>query len=283
MMNHPHGVPEILSPKGGDVKQVMSVLCSMSDFIGSVMQDNITLESVQFSQVLVRLFLTDYALFTKQLYPFSKKPMWCQRYNFMSLITLVDQMKEIGSPKDIWEGGYLGEGFLRYVKPSIKNGLRTGWNRALLLKLLRERTINYMCSDIADSDSKNGTEAAISYRIYKSHAQVLKLIHMRKPISVVVKTDCPIINAICICYLRNNTKFFEKLDIDENDDSNGSINKLTYKKYLLSAIEIEIYDETNNIVGGVLLPLLRNVQNGLSQRGESYTLITSDWIDHFSL
>jgi hypothetical protein len=77
----------------------------------------------------VRVFLcryTEFDLLWNKYPPHHQKyvPDWIVKYNYLSLLNLPDLIELNGPLRGIWEGGAIGEGFLRYIKPEITNGLR---------------------------------------------------------------------------------------------------------------------------------------------------------------
>jgi hypothetical protein len=50
----------------------------------------------------------------------------------MSLLNLKQQLFLYGSIRNVWEGGYQGEGFLRFVKTELKSGLNKSWQTWLI-------------------------------------------------------------------------------------------------------------------------------------------------------
>lgn len=51
-------------------------------------------------------------------------PVWVTKYNILSLLKILDSIRQFGPVRGYWEGGAIGEGFLRLIKPEIKRGLR---------------------------------------------------------------------------------------------------------------------------------------------------------------
>ena len=58
----------------------------------------------------------------------NEKPIWLKKYNFQSLLNLPKALIEFGPLVKLWEGGNQGEGYLRYVKPRIRDVHSKNWN-----------------------------------------------------------------------------------------------------------------------------------------------------------
>ena len=82
------------------------------------------------------------------------KSSWLSKYNFPSLLNLVDVLQEFGSLKNLWEGGYQGEGYLQFTKPLLKQGVRKNWQSNTLKKLLEltalEVITNKTCPEVKE-------------------------------------------------------------------------------------------------------------------------------------
>ena len=63
-------------------------------------------------------------------------------YNFPSLLNLPEAMQEYGPLKNLWEGGYQGEGFLLLVKPEASYGMRKNWCCSLHDRILCTKAID---------------------------------------------------------------------------------------------------------------------------------------------
>ena len=46
-------------------------------------------------------------------------------------MNIPETMRRYGPLKELWEGGYQGEGFLQFVKPEASYGMRENWNVCL--------------------------------------------------------------------------------------------------------------------------------------------------------
>ena len=77
------------------------------------------------------------------------KPTWIRTPNFMSLLNLPDVMRKFGPLHHLWEGKYMGEGFIPFAKKHMTTGLRGKWITNTLTKILRDKVmINVSCAEV---------------------------------------------------------------------------------------------------------------------------------------
>ena len=69
-------------------------------------------------------------------------PVWVTKYNFLSLLKLPDTIRQFGPVRGYWEGGAIGEGFLRSIKPEIKRGLRYDWRQWIMNNFLGKKAFD---------------------------------------------------------------------------------------------------------------------------------------------
>jgi hypothetical protein len=108
--------------------------------------------------------------------------------NLTSLLNLPQFMKEFGSPRLYWEGGYKGEGILRAVKPVVTQGTHmTYFATAALHKYYSEKSMDMLLNserEGGDVITYNGNLADKHIYTYKNGmAQIIADICNGKPIS----------------------------------------------------------------------------------------------------
>ncbi|KAL7556429.1 hypothetical protein ACA910_020341 [Epithemia clementina (nom. ined.)] len=87
-----------------------------------------------------------------------KKPSWVASYNFMSLLNLPDAVRRFGPLRIIWEGGTQGEEFLWYVKGEMSMGFRNNWQKRLLTRIYKRKSLAMLLS--VDIEVEEDTFAA---------------------------------------------------------------------------------------------------------------------------
>ena len=131
----------------------------------------------------------------------NKKPGIVTSYNMPSLLNVPAAMRKYGPLVNLWEGKNMGEGILHFVKSELKIGLRPGWQKRLLLRLLRGKALGSIMSSLGVADGRdngdsdddeeeedNGVERGVYHR-YKRMATLFGRMAARKPLSL-VRLEC---------------------------------------------------------------------------------------------
>ena len=121
--------PEIVTKPTVTGKGVMSMLCSAHPMYCLIMSRSVTEEYLLKLDLQIKIFLTKFHEFDATVKSKKEKSMpgWISSYNFICLLNLPRIAKEYGPLRNLWEGGYQGEGFIRLVKPYMKSGFRINW------------------------------------------------------------------------------------------------------------------------------------------------------------
>ena len=264
----PDGVPAPVPPRGGSGKQVLRMLNRFTDMVCLLMDKHSDESHARNVEVYVRLFLSEYKEFAERLYGAVTEngtPAWIAKYNFMSLLNLSEQIKEVGPLRNLWEGSTRGEGYLRKVKPSIKTGLKTNWQSALMQSLLRLKSMATLTQAFTNLDIGDNAQ----YRVYPSAANLESMWARQKPLSIVVKNDVEFMAAYQatnkVCWMR----FVRLAHVAE-------INEMSY--FVFSRADgAHTFVMDGNAICAMLLPRLSST--GLPKSGDQavYSCITNDW------
>jgi hypothetical protein len=148
--------PPATAKSGTPVQQVMTTLISLQDMIQLLMIREITNEGYYAeASRRIRIFMTNFDAMDKPLrMKDNKKPKWISSYNFLTLLSIPDQVRQFGPLRLLWEGSVVGEGYLGYVKNEIKLGLRTGWQQNIMKKILRKKALTTILQQ--DNQTKEG-------------------------------------------------------------------------------------------------------------------------------
>ena len=135
----------------------------------------------------------------------NKKPGVVTSYNMPSLLNIPAAMELYGPLVNLWEGKNMGEGILHLVKSEMKMGLRPGWQKRLLLRLLRAKALasimdalgmDDVCHIADDDDEEEEEEEAADdstirmdergvYHRYKTMGDLYAAFAARHPVSLV--------------------------------------------------------------------------------------------------
>ena len=112
-------------------------------------------------------------------------PSWVRAPNFASLVNLPDRvMPHFGPLRELWEGGMIGEGCVKHVRPHV-HGMRAGWSAGA-----HRRTLLFMQSENFFPASKsNDLPTRKMYHIYDSPQTIRSSLNDGFPISGVVHSD----------------------------------------------------------------------------------------------
>ena len=128
-------------------ENVLDMINTLADMLEFAMDDQITRAGILHLEVRIRLFLQAVHKFDIGFnkYPMGHDkytPVWVTKYNFLSLLKLPDTIRQFGPLRGFWEGGAIGEGFLRSIKPEIKRGLRYDWRQWIMNNFLGKKAFD---------------------------------------------------------------------------------------------------------------------------------------------
>ena len=78
--------------------------------------DNQKIDNVDKS---VRIFLSYLEMVDKCMRNGKRDPIWSTSYSYICLLNIPDVLKKYGSLRNLWEGGFAGEGIIKKVKPLV--------------------------------------------------------------------------------------------------------------------------------------------------------------------
>ena len=78
-------------------------------------------------------------------------PAWISAYNFLSLLNLPAVVRKYGPIRNLWEGSWVGEGILRFIKPTMIHGFRKNWAVATMKSLMRKKGVQYLVGSMNDA------------------------------------------------------------------------------------------------------------------------------------
>jgi hypothetical protein len=149
------GPPPILPPLGGPVENVERTWKALSAMAAHLMQAEVDDDHIDETERHIKIFLSMFDRWEKCLFPNQKKPGWLTSPNFICLLNFPDIMREFGPLLNVWEGGPMGEAFLRLVKPEMDTGFRKNWAFNLLRKVMRKKTMMMLLENILREMNEN--------------------------------------------------------------------------------------------------------------------------------
>jgi hypothetical protein len=161
-------------------KDVAELILSLLHLMENVMDTSTSEDNISKMEALVRHFLSCYNILTSSLNPDSMLPSWLSHYNFMSLLNLPKQIREFGPVRNVWEGGIIGEGYLRTVKMELKTGLNKQWQTWLIDNLQIERAFNSVIDNSSSNDGRHHSNT-LNAKIYKTKAEAMYTVQKARP------------------------------------------------------------------------------------------------------
>ena len=197
-------------------------------------------------------------------------------YNYQCLLNIPSQIELLGPIRNRWEGGIVGEGFLRRVKPLLRPG-RKNWQKNTLHRILRDKScklllpVNTMNESSEETSKSISTDSSGNFRIYLTHSFLCDDLQEGKVISCFGFGDKHGNNGIASCYLHSGSKKVVRFKV--RNEHNTALFGANYFQ-----IETEDCDHSEELDGlseihffGLFLP--KTNPDGIT----FYTLITSEW------
>lgn len=276
------GTP-IPPPVGGpmvDVRQMVIAMWMMTSHLMG-MTEGTALEANQANR-LIRIFLTkvyDYDQNTAKHLK-RKSPMWKSAYNFLCLLNLPEQIKNLGPVRNRWEGSIRGERFIQQVKPAVTSTRRTNWQQNLMKNLLRQRELLILKESAALSENENPEEREDSnaFTTYHTIVDIQADFNDRVPIScILTETETDSKPVIYVILLQNRTRW--GMRIPYHGPSKYFFG-MWYHPFMLSIDpadhELKRMDELDIKAHSLLLPINQEQQRQ-EQTYQYWTIVDSRW------
>ena len=149
-------------------------------------------------------------------------------------------MRKFGPLRLYWEGGFKGEGLLRYVKPLVRQGVhKKTFPKTLFTKFYRDKLLQQMLkldlteeiNDNEDDETEETGKRYTRFRVYKNLEQIEKTLEEGNALSIFISED----NEIYCMYYGDKTNesnccIVEPLDNQGEIIMNTHIAPVTLKK-----------------------------------------------------
>lgn len=210
-------------------------------------------------------------------------PVWLEKYNFLSLLNIPDIVHEFGSPRNYFEGKYLGERFVQEVKNTKARCPPRRVLEVLIQKLHEGKAIESMaCSQTETLRTMRSTESGIrkdpkrkaivgNAKVYASSTDISMAFNSNNVLSMIESLD----NGFGVLYYDNGSKrgkIHVRL-VERFDHEHSELHGIRYWKWNLTNIDVS-FECCTILDFVVLLP-----KPGLGEEfisGE-YTMITKEW------
>lgn len=187
--------PPVVEQPGGPVETVQATVIALDRLMAWLMVEQIDDEAYYVElERKIRVFLTTFADMEAKLAKKNSFPAWLSSYNFLSLLNLPSIVRLYGPVKNIWEGSWVGEGFLRFIKPQMIHGLRKNWEKTTMKTLMRMKGMQVLTRGLNPTDGEGDGEKESKsklFHIYRSVVEADDLLRKTdKVISAVVLDGC---------------------------------------------------------------------------------------------
>ena len=263
------------------MQNVNNVICSLVALVSRVMCDSCSTQLVDSVDRHTQLFLNFYGILDKFLTKDGNKG-WVSHYNFLCSLNIPDMMSQYGPLRNLWEGGFRGEGFIRIVKPLVANGLRKSWAKSLMTRILKLMAFYRLKNPLGNSGDVDDLEELFddieleardpiredkNWHPYKSVTEISTKFQDGKPLS------CVMYEGSTVLYCRTAEKEKPIKRATYRCQKVG----MHYHSYALGE-EREVSPKESIKKFCLLLPMLTD--KGLPKRihaSSSHTAINSDW------
>jgi hypothetical protein len=79
-----------------------------------------------------------------KLNPKRKQPIWIAKFNFLGLLRVCGSFCRFKYVRNLYEGGVIGEGIVKILRPLVAKGVHGRWATNLLLAHYRETTLDIL-------------------------------------------------------------------------------------------------------------------------------------------
>ena len=260
-------VPPILPvPQSTEIVQVHQALACV---IAGIMDSDGSDESIAKLTIHIKIFLSLNDRLEKKLYPGKKVPGWISCPNFASLMNIPETMRRYGPLKELWEGGYQGEGFLQFVKPEASYGMRENWNVRLAERILENKALERL-EDVLLGREKSPEQLA--YRRYRTEVYAVADLSAGKAVSGIALRDGS------VGVVLSGGKL---LLLEEVEGPGKEMNGCWYGKWIVRRTDGNVvivnHDQSEKTAAVILLPLLDDEGRQADADAGLFYLVDDQW------
>ena len=89
-------------------------------------------------------FLGHIEMLDLKLHPKHEKPIWIAKFNFLGLLRVCESFSNFKHVRNLYEGGVIGEGVVKELRPLVAKGVHNKWATNLLLSYYRHLSIDLL-------------------------------------------------------------------------------------------------------------------------------------------
>ena len=212
-----------------------------------------------------------------------KKSMFETTANLTGLLNIPDYMRCYGPLGLYWEGGHMGEGIIKYIKPCITQGTyKNTFSYNALKRFYKDKFYQTLTNlDLEEEDEEDRVSHRYTeFRTYKSITIVkgfLQCDPFGTPLSVVILKD----GRICVSCMKGSVHTAVALNLRDDIGAywNGTWITNIEVGSVINIHRIDLLDEKKVFTYGMVLPCISEKAKKLvSEKKEIITLILNKFI-----
>jgi hypothetical protein len=275
--------PDLINITHLKVQDILMMFNVLNKMISYMMSMETTRDDIDKLESIIRAFLIAYDIVDKGLDYNKEEPSFMRQYNFLCLLNVPENMRQFGSMRNLWEGGIVGEGFLRGMKKELKQGMIGSW-QVWTLKNILERDL--YADLILQKHKKLKGDFRLKVEkeciIHRTEEQAEKAYHSGEPLSGLIIGNN--MDRLYILFRKKDKLSYKTVSIDTE-------NKIRWQFQNYYHINIEddndttmVTDDIENIMsvesitGALLLPKLFEEGYQRKDCNTLYCIIQSRWM-----
>jgi hypothetical protein len=228
-----------------------------------------------------------------KLNPKHDKQIWIVKYNFLGLLRICESFELFRDARNLYEGGVIGEGIVKLLRPLTAAGMHGKWATNLLLKHYRQLTLDMLIAATKGSTARRkhcqlGEQVeSCKFKRFSTKADVTHSIKNGKSLPVLLYGSVEEWKAGVIIVAQNRW-YFSEISFGNGDGVLDDVYGLTYHHVTLVDNDICFgggNEEFTTTLGehhlsfwdyGLVLPeILR--EDMFQREGYRYAVIRSNW------
>lgn len=219
-------------------------------------------------------------VFEKEALEDLKKPLWLARCNFLCLLNLPDTLRKFGSPRNYFEGKYLGERYVQEVKNARLRCPHKNVCENLMRKLHQGKSLQAMINSQLSREVKplrmegeTTTKKSLSgnVRVYKTMDAATVAFLSSLPVSILETGNA---GHGILFYTNGSNRGDIKFMRLEKEEIEGSYHGMRFWKWRRTD---NIFDLESLVIKDYAVLLPKYARAELDGSADQFTLVTKEW------
>ena len=167
-----------------EVSHIIRMLISCNNCIHLLLSDEISDKIINRTHLCLIRALNDINFVDKLLRANQRNPIWYVKYNLLSLLNCIENMKNFGPTKDRWEGSMEGEKCIQYLKKYF-----TGYTKKYQIHLHKKYNLKQSIQNLKRMNNISSRKLVVKgskqYVTYKNIIEITSCIMRHRPLSLV--------------------------------------------------------------------------------------------------